>query len=58
MEQEKKTCAGCKFFYQHYICNQENQYTTVACGHCTSPRLKDRRPNTPACQHFSKKAKK
>lgn len=46
------TCKNCVHFYQHYTLTQ-SRATPIDCGHCAFPRLKKRRPGTPACVHFS-----
>lgn len=44
-------CHDCQHFHQHYI--KDNEWcVSVCCGHCTYPRLKSRKPDTPACNHF------
>lgn len=55
MEQEKKTCDGCKYFIQHYRKDRGQNYSEVDCGHCTHPMVKARKPETPACKRFNKK---
>ncbi len=50
---EPNTCASCRYFEQHYVRIGKNRYMTVEAGHCTSPRLKDRKAATPACPHYS-----
>lgn len=49
------TCASCIHFRRHYIRFDEFRFTEVPCGHCVYPRLKHRRPDTPACVHFTAK---
>lgn len=51
------TCRDCEHFRQHYVYFLELRYVTVPCGHCVHPRLKHRKPDTPACVHFSEKEK-
>ena len=48
---EKNTCGRCAHFRRHYILD-EQVCTAVCCGHCVFPRLKNRRPDSPACGHF------
>ena len=48
---EKNTCGQCGHFRRHYVLD-EQLCTAVCCGHCVFPRLKNRRPDTPACGSF------
>lgn len=48
---EEKVCGQCGHFRQHYTLDDQS-CMTVCCGHCVFPRLKNRRPDTPACGHF------
>lgn len=50
---ENKTCENCKHFFQHYI-KFQGRYTTVYCGHCVYPGLKNRKPDNKACEHYKK----
>lgn len=50
---ELSTCQTCKYYYQHYVKCGKNRYVSVEAGHCSHPRLKDRKPETPACDRFS-----
>lgn len=47
-------CHDCQHFHQHYI-KDEECCASVRCGHCTYPRLKSRKPDTPACTHFAQR---
>ena len=47
----EKCCFQCTYFHQHYILDSQ-RCATVNCGHCTRPRIKHRKPDTPACEHF------
>ncbi len=48
---EERTCKHCIHFYQHYVLDE--QFAVAACcGHCVYSQMKQRRPNTSACQHF------
>ena len=58
MEEEQKSCETCRHFYRHYIHWSGRQYRPLNCGHCAYPRLKDREVDTPACRHYSARAKK
>ena len=49
------TCATCIHFRRHYIHFDEFRFTEVPCGHCVYPRLKHRKPDTPACVHYKPK---
>ncbi len=50
---ENQTCQTCKYYHQHYVKYGKNHYLPVDEGHCAHPRLKFRKPETPACQKFS-----
>lgn len=52
---QEPTCSNCAHFRRHYIRFHEFRFTEVPCGHCVHPRLKHRRPDTPACVHFQQK---
>ena len=45
------TCQDCKFYVQHYF-KRGRSYAKAFCGHCAHPRLKERKPNNPACDRF------
>lgn len=49
---ECQTCKDCTHFFQHYVLDEQS-CTAVNCGHCKYPRLKNRAPHTPACEHFA-----
>ena len=49
---EEPKCSMCIYFRQHYIHWDADCYYEVPCGHCVYPRLKHRKPDTPACIHF------
>ena len=51
----EKTCKLCKYFVQHYRREKRGYYDTVNCGHCKFPRLKNRKPDFKACEHFVEK---
>lgn len=50
---EKTTCQTCRYFIRHYVCLTPGLYTPIRQGHCTEPRLKARRDDTPACSHYA-----
>lgn len=52
------TCENCMYFRQHYILFYEGHYNPVPCGHCVFPRLKHRRPDTPACVYYAPRTEK
>lgn len=53
MEAAKEFCCkDCKYFFQHYGKGPRGQYREIYCGHCIKPRLKNRKPDAPACPHF------
>ena len=47
-------CKDCFYFRQHYV-KRDNIFLEAGCGHCKYPRLKSRRPETPACGNFKPK---
>ena len=54
MENEvTRTCEGCRYFKQHYVRTQGNRYTPTYCGHCANPKLRDKKPDAPACHRFA-----
>jgi len=54
--EKKMTCETCAHFVQHYRKNKDEKgYSEVAWGHCTSPRIKPRLMETPACQHYKER---
>jgi len=53
-ETEEKMCKGCRYFNQHYV-KARSGYMPTDYGHCTNPRLREKRPGTPACTRFSKR---
>lgn len=55
MEQERKYCAACKYFIQHYRKGNKGKFSEVHCGHCVHPMVKNRAPDTPACKYFEEK---
>ena len=57
MEEEQKTCETCRHFRMHYVRQNKTWYMPMHEGHCVHPRLKDREANTPACRHYSARAK-
>ena len=51
MDQEK-TCVTCKHFVQHYY-KFGRGFRPLDVGHCTDPRCRDKRTETPACHRYS-----
>lgn len=55
---DSKRCKNCKFFRQHYAKATletpwaKDDFFKVNDGHCTAARLKNRKPDTPACALF------
>jgi len=54
-EAEEKVCKGCRYFKQHYVRAPRSGYMSTDCGHCSNPRLREKKPDTPACTRFSKR---
>lgn len=52
---DEPTCGTCIHFRQHYILFDLDRYNLIPCGHCVHPRLKHRKPDTPACVHYQQK---
>lgn len=50
----ENVCQNCRHFKQHYI-KINRRFSAIEDGHCVYPRLKDRRPGTKACDHYSEK---
>ena len=50
---DDKLCEQCRHFRRHYVRMGNNHYRPISAGHCTHPRLKDRRVDSPACARFS-----
>ena len=48
---DKKYCGSCEYFHQHYILNGRG-IVRVYCGHCTYQRIRTRRPDRDACDHY------
>lgn len=49
---EKRICANCAHYYQHYI-RRQRRFVEIHDGHCVAaPRTKNRTPDTPACDKF------
>ena len=48
----KKNCEKCKHFVQHFS-KYKGNYMKAYCGRCIHPRMKPRKPDTPACRHFA-----
>ncbi len=51
--EEEKTCAQCRHFRRHYVCQGGRRYIPLDRGHCGAPRLRDKDADTPACGRFS-----
>lgn len=55
---DSKRCKNCKFFRQHYAKATletpwaKDDFFKVDGGHCTAVRIKNRKPDTPACALF------
>lgn len=52
-ELQEKHCQDCKYFVQHYV-KSGRGFTTTYYGHCGNPRLRDKKPDAPACHRFAK----
>lgn len=57
VQEGETVCANCAHYIQHYTLSR---YTpggllAVNAGHCTYPRIKDRKPGACACEHFAER---
>ena len=52
-QQSWEICRKCKHFRQHYVYYDRGYHWAYA-GHCVYPRLKVRKPDEKACEHFEK----
>ena len=48
---EERICKTCAHYRRHYIIDKE-RCTAVNCGHCVCIRIKKRRPDDRACEHY------
>lgn len=48
---DKEICKNCTHYRRHYLLDNEC-CMPVNCGHCTYARIKQRKPNSPACVYF------
>lgn len=48
----EERCGNCKHFVKHYIREAKGSYHPLWLGHCTHPRLKDRRVEE-HCPHWT-----
>ena len=48
----EQTCSQCTYFYQHYGMYPNHKLYKVAFGHCIHPRIKIKKPEHAACEHF------
>ena len=48
---EEKICKTCTHYRRHYILHKDRA-TAVNCGHCVAVRLKKRKPDDTACEHY------
>lgn len=56
----EEICYTCEFFVQHFALEHDPngamfRLIEICCGHCRKPRLKQRKPDTPACEHYQPK---
>jgi len=52
---DRKTCADCEFFVQHYRVDN-GKPGWVLCGHCTAKRVKYVSPTAKSCLNFQEKS--
>lgn len=48
---ERKCCATCVHYRQHYILSTMGSFHPIWYGHCVTPRLKNRDPDE-ICEHW------
>ena len=48
---KQNICGQCEHFHRHYVLD-EQALMPACCGHCVYPRLKNRRPDAPACGNY------
>ena len=48
---DEKFCKSCVHYIQHYGLNKRRLYR-LNCGHCTFPKIRNRRPYTVACAYY------
>lgn len=51
IDEREEVCANCKYFWQHYVYESRCGFSPCNAGHCTYPRLKNRKTND-TCRHF------
>lgn len=54
LEPDTQICLNCKHFHQHYN-RAGNFFLALQSGHCSYPRMKNRRV-TDTCEHFENKS--
>lgn len=54
IKENEEVCANCQYYRQHYVMGKSfvDGFTAVNHGHCTYPRVKDRRPGE-TCERFN-----
>ena len=50
-EKKQEICKNCAHYRRHYILHKDRA-TAVNCGHCIAVRLKKRKPDDIACEHY------
>ena len=48
---DTKTCETCKHFIQHYY-KFGQTFRPLSVGHCTDPRCRDKKVETPDCHRY------
>lgn len=48
---EENFCKSCEYYHQHYVLDNKKIFR-VYCGHCTYPKIRTRRPDSKACDHY------
>lgn len=56
IQEKEVVCSNCQHFVQHYVCF--GGFTACNAGHCTYPRIKDRKPGQVGCDYFKEKEAK
>ena len=48
---DNQSCMTCAHYRQHYTFDQRKLFR-VYCGHCTYQKVKTKRPDAKACEHY------
>jgi len=48
---DNHSCKTCAYYRQHYALDQRKIFR-VYCGHCTYQKVKTKKPDAKACEHY------